>query len=216
MHTLILKKTAKGFSALRARDPALPQRLRPAFILFDGQKSIADVMALLPVSGGRLQVLEDIKLLTQHGLLELLRPHPSTPSWSTETSVRLSSPDDEPFLDSAYADSAYPAIHKPATRESHLPASHHTSAPLQVSDPESRYMQAYAVTSRLVSELGLKGFRLQLAVEKAQGYHGLVALLPRMHELIDAQKLRAVEQILLAPDEVSVHASNAPLPAIIS
>ncbi len=76
-------------------------------------------------------------------------------------------------------------------------------------------MQAYAMTHKLVSELGLRGFRLQLAVEKAQSYHGLVALLPRMRELIDAQKLRPLEKILLAPDELSVHASNAQHPATI-
>ena len=222
MHTLILKKTAKGLSTLRARDPLLPQRLRPAFILFDGQKSIADVMELLPSNRGRLQVLEDIKMLTQHGLLELLRTPSSTPSWSIETSVRLSSPDNEPFMDSAYADSAFPASQpaatpapKPLPRSARLQASRHASAPIQVSDPDNRYMQAYAMTHKLVSELGLKGFSLQLAVEKAQSYHGLVALLPRMRELIDAQKLRPVEKILLAPDAVSVHASNAQQPAII-
>ena len=71
------------------------------------------------------------------------------------------------------------------------------------------------MASVLVSELGLRGFRLQLMLEKAQGYQGLVALLPRMRDLIDAKKLRAVEKILLAPDEVSVPASNAPSPAII-
>ncbi|MBB6577884.1 hypothetical protein HNP33_001952 [Comamonas odontotermitis] len=76
-------------------------------------------------------------------------------------------------------------------------------------------MKAYAIVGQLVGELGLKGFRLQLAVEKAQGYEGLVALLPRLREAIDARKLRAVEKILLAPDAVSVPASNAPTPAII-
>ncbi len=135
MHTLILKKTAKGLSALQARDPSLPQRLRPALILFDGQKSIAEVMELLPRNRGRLQVLEDIKLLTQHGLLELLRLPPTTPSWTVETSVRLCTPDDdEPFMDSAYADSAYPhsppaatPAPKPLAQNARLQASRHAS-----------------------------------------------------------------------------------------
>ena len=125
-------------------------------------------------------------------------------------------------MDSAYADSTFPISQpaaspapKPAAYDARLQASRHASAPVQVSDPESRYMQAYAMAHKLVSELGLKGFRLQLAVEKAQSYHGLVALLPRMGELIDAQKLRPLEKILLAPDEVSVPASNAQQPSII-
>jgi hypothetical protein len=36
-----------------------------------------------------------------------------------------------------------------------------------------------------------------------------------MNELIDAKKMRPLEKILLAPDSVSVPASNAPSPAII-
>ncbi|MEG0921549.1 MAG: hypothetical protein RSD57_01895 [Comamonas sp.] len=219
MHTLILKKTVKGLEALRARDPSLPQRLRPAFILFDGQKSIAQVMELLPSNRGRLQVLEDIKLLTQQGMLELLRP---AATWSVESDLRLSSPDNEPFTDSAYADSTFThsqpnasAVPSPSPVDARIQASRHASTPAQVSNPEARYMQGYAMASQLVSELGLKGFRLQLSVEKAQSYQGLVALLPRMNELIDAKKMRPLEKILLAPDSVSVPASNAPSPAII-
>lgn len=218
MQTLILKKTDKGLEALRARDPALPQRLRPAFIMFDGSKSIEQVMALLPASNGRLQVLEDIKLLVQQGLLELLRP-----AQASEVSGWLASPANPASEPHFLEDTAQAAVEapqatpapQPLSREERQAASRHASAPVQVSDPTERYMKAYAVASVLVSELGLRGFRLQLMLEKAQGYQGLVALLPRMRDLIDAKKLRAVEKILLAPNEVSVPASNAPSPAII-
>ena len=215
MQTLILKKTDKGLEALRVRDPALPQRLRPAFIMFDGSKSVEQVMALLPANNGRLQVLEDIKILVQQGLLELLRPAPAS-----EVTGWLASPASEPqFLEdtvqaAAEAPQATPTP-QPPSRQERQAASRRASASVQVSDPTDRYMKAYAVASVLVSELGLRGFRLQLMLEKAQGYQGLVALLSRMRELIDAKKLRAVEKILLAPDEVSVPASNAPSPAII-
>ena len=60
MQTLILKKTDKGLEALRARDPVLPPRMRTAFILFDGNKSVEQVIELLPGNTGRLQLLEDI------------------------------------------------------------------------------------------------------------------------------------------------------------
>ncbi|MFG5778343.1 hypothetical protein ACFIQF_14860 [Comamonas sp. J-3] len=218
MQTLILKKTDKGLEALRARDPALPQRLRPAFIMFDGSKSIEQVMALLPASNGRLQVLEDIKLLVQQGLLELLRPAPASEvtGWLASPVNPASEPQllEDTVQAEVEAPHATPAP-QPLSREERHAASRHASAPVQVSDPTDRYMKAYAVASVLVSELGLRGFRLQLMLEKAQGYQGLVALLPRMRDLIDAKKLRAVEKILLAPDEVSVPASNAPSPAII-
>ncbi len=208
MQTLILKKTDKGLEALRARDPALPPRMRTAFILFDGNKSVEQVIELLPGNTGRLQLLEDIKLLIQQGLLELLRP-----TQSGELGGRPAQ------LSAAPATARERAAAAPAPQTSladeRQQAARHTSAPVQVSDPTDRYMKAYATVGQLVSELGLKGFRLQLAVEKAQGYDGLVALLPRLRESIDAKKLRAVEKILLAPDAVSVPASNAPTPAII-
>ena len=225
MQTLILKKTDKGLEALRARDPALPVRMRPTFILFDGHKSIEQVMHLLPPSNGRLQVLDDIKALVQHGLLELLRPqapaqaHAHAHAQASEIGGWLSSPASDPIiLDETVTQIAAQPAATPAPKplaDERIAAARHASAPVQVSDPDERYMQAYAVANQLVSELGLRGFRLQLSVEKAQGYQGLVALLPRMRELIDARKLRAVEKILFAADEVSVAASNAPSPAII-
>ncbi|MFE1571755.1 hypothetical protein [Comamonas odontotermitis] len=209
MQTLILKKTDKGLEALRARDPALPPRMRTAFILFDGNKSVEQVIELLPGNTGRLQLLEDIKLLIQQGLLELLRP-----AQAGEVGGWLNHPSETPGAAHepvAPASAAPP----PSLAEERQQAARHTIAPAQVSDPTDRYMKAYPVASQLVSELGLKGFRLQLALEKAQGYEGLVALLPRLREAIEAKKLRAVEKILLAPDAVSVPASNAPTPAII-
>lgn len=209
MQTLILKKTDKGLEALRARDPALPPRMRTAFILFDGNKSVEQVIELLPGNTGRLQLLEDIKLLIQQGLLELLRP-----AQAGEVGGWLNHPSEAPGAAHepvAPASAAPP----PSLADERQQAARHTIAPAQVSDPTDRYMKAYPVASQLVSELGLKGFRLQLALEKAQGYEGLVALLPRLREAIEAKKLRAVEKILLAPDAVSVPASNAPTPAII-
>lgn len=209
MHTLILKKTDKGLEALRTRAPELPQRLRPLFILFDGQKSITQVLDMMPSEQGRLAVLAEVKQLAQHGLLALKHPPVRTPSGAAESPAQAGNPDERFFLDSSFGRFSSDAPQSPPA-----PAQH-TSAPTQVHDPNQRYMQAYATASQLVSELGLKGFRLQLHVEKAQGYQDLVALLPRMRELIDARKLRPLEHILLAPDGMGVPASNAPTPAII-
>ena len=211
MQTLILKKTDKGLEALRARDPALPPRMRTAFILFDGNKSVEQVIELLPGNTGRLQLLEDIKLLIQQGLLELLRP-----AQGGEVGGWLNHSSEAPgAAHEPAAPAPATAAPPPSLADERQQAARHTIAPAQVSDPTDRYMKAYPVASQLVSELGLKGFRLQLALEKAQGYEGLVALLPRLREAIEAKKLRAVERILLAPDAVSVPASNAPTPAII-
>lgn len=192
MHTLILKKTDKGMEALRARDPALPHRMRPAFIMFDGQKSIEQVMALSSSTGGQLQVLEDIKQLLQQGLLELLRSgDASLPSASTNE-----------LIDSL-------AVPAQAASPAAAPAAQ-LAAPAAISDPSERYIKAYAAASQLVSGLGLKGFRLQLQLEKAQGYDGLVAVLPKLREVIDAKKLRPIEAILFGPHEASTPVKPAP------
>lgn len=42
------------------------------------------------------------------------------------------------------------------------------------------YQQAYPVATRITAQLGLRGFRLNLAVEAASGYDDLVALLPKI------------------------------------
>ena len=192
MHTLILKKTDKGMEALRARDPALPHRMRPAFIMFDGQKSIEQVMALAPSAGGQLQVLEDIKQLLQQGLLELLR--------SGDASQAPPSASD--LMDSL-------AVPAPTAQPAAAPAAPLTTS-AAISDPGERYIKAYAAASQLVSGLGLKGFRLQLQLERAQGYDGLVAILPKLREVIDAKKLRPIEAILLGSNESSTPVKPAP------
>lgn len=189
MHTLILKKTDKGMEALRARDPALPHRMRPAFIMFDGQKSIEQVMALAPSAGGQLQVLEDIKQLLQQGLLELLRSGDASQA----------SPSASDLMDSL-------AVPAPSAQPAAAPLT--TSA--AISDPGERYIKAYAAASQLVSGLGLKGFRLQLQLERAQGYDGLVAILPKLREVIDAKKLRPIEAILLGSNESNTPVKPAP------
>lgn len=195
MHTLILKKTDKGMEALRARDPALPHRMRPAFIMFDGQKSIEQVMALSSSAGGQLQVLEDIKQLLQQGLLELLR--------SGDASQPTASTND--LIDSL----AVPTQPAPPAAAVAAPAAP-LAAPAAISDPGERYIKAYAAASQLVSGLGLKGFRLQLQLEKAQGYDGLVAVLPKLREVIDAKKLRPIEAILFGSNEANMSVKPVP------
>ena len=198
MQSLILKKTDKGMEALRARDPSLPHRMRPAFIMFDGQKSIEQVMALAPSAGGQLQVLEDIKQLLQQGLLELLRPSDAGQPASNVSDIidSLAVPAPMPPPAAAVAPVAAPAA-----------ASNPAAA---ISNHSERYIKAYAAASQLVSGLGLKGFRLQLQLEKAQGYDGLVAILPKLREVIDAKKLRPIEVILFGSNEANTPIKPAP------
>lgn len=167
MDSLVLKKTDKGLEALRTRDPALPKRLRTAFILFDGQKSVAQVLRLLPGAPNGI-ALSDITDMLQSGWLVLLNPStaPEMPARGLEVSS-----------DTAAA----------------LAALQHSGVP----DHAQRYQQAYSMVMAIVGQMGLRGFRLQLALEKASGYDDLVAMLPRLRTAIDAAQMRPIEKVLL-------------------
>lgn len=61
---------------------------------------------------------------------------------------------------------------------------------------QQRYADAYPVATRLTAALGLRGFRLNLAVEAAGNYEDLVALAPRIREAVGPEKFVALEDAL--------------------
>lgn len=187
MDTLVLKKTDKGLEALRTRDPALPKRLRTAFILFDGSKNVAQVMRLLPLSPAL--ELEDIYGMLQAGWLELLNPSlaPQVPARTTPST---------------------------ATRAATAQKGELSAQRPHIRNPSERYQQAYTLASTLVGEKGLRGFTLQLALEKADGYDGLLALLPRLQSALEPRQMRQLQAILLTPDKDD-DASNTTMPVLI-
>lgn len=156
MQAIVLQKTAFGAVALKTRNPILPQRLRAAFILFDGHKTVEQVTAMMPASGPGALSADDVQALLQLGLLV------------NANSIQV---------EDVSAEVAVEAVAEPM-------------------DPSQSYLRAYPLACALAAELGLRGFRLQLAVEKAQGYDGLVALLPKLREAITADKLRPLEALL--------------------
>lgn len=63
--------------------------------------------------------------------------------------------------------------------------------------PQDRYAQAYPLAVQLTSSLGLRGFTLNLAVEAAADFDGLVALLPRMQKTLGNEACAPLARILL-------------------
>ncbi|MDD2924679.1 hypothetical protein [Rhodoferax sp.] len=55
-------------------------------------------------------------------------------------------------------------------------------APEPDKTPQQRYAAAMPLATKVTASLGLRGFRLNLAVEAASGYDDLLALLPRIQE----------------------------------
>jgi len=54
------------------------------------------------------------------------------------------------------------------------------------------------IATKLTAGLGLRGFRLNLAVEAAQGYEGLLALLPKIQDAVGVKPCVALERALKA------------------
>lgn len=62
--------------------------------------------------------------------------------------------------------------------------------------PQERYSDAHPVATRLTAGLGLRGFRLNLAVEAAGSYEDLVALAPKIREAVGPERFAALDSAL--------------------
>ena len=158
-------KTALAAQALKQRDAALMSpRQRAALILFDGKRSVNEV--LRQTAGLGVQP-DDIAQLVSNGLL----------SADTDAPDAL-----------APADFGGSTLSPPSV----LP-----DPGLTTDEQQRRYQVAYPLATQLTAALGLRGFRLNLAVERADGYAGLLHLLPQIEAAAGADKaagLRAAMQ----------------------
>jgi hypothetical protein len=85
----IFKKTDKGQTALKLRDPSLSQKLRTLLILIDGKKNIGELSPLLP---GELNLNERLQELLNAELIEeVVQTNASLPIRNTETESIASS-----------------------------------------------------------------------------------------------------------------------------
>lgn len=61
---------------------------------------------------------------------------------------------------------------------------------------QERFARAWPIATQITAGLGLKGFRLNLAVEAAAGYEDLRDLLPKIRDAVGAEKAKPLEQAL--------------------
>ena len=168
-------KTALAAEALRQRSGGvLAQRQRTALILFDGKRSVDDV--LRQTAGLGVQ-REDITHLLDNGLLH---------DDGTKPAKSASAPPDQPSSE------------KPSQNAS---SASRTPSALTVDEQQRRYRIAYPLATQLTATLGLRGFKLNLAVEKADGYAGLRELLPKIEAAAGADRTAELRSALdgLAP-----------------
>jgi hypothetical protein len=67
---------------------------------------------------------------------------------------------------------------------------------VEVDAAQSRYKLAYPIATQLTAGMGLRGFRLNLAVEAAGSYSQLVQLFPKIQEATGVEKANALEDAL--------------------
>jgi hypothetical protein len=152
---MIYTKTELGQAALQNRALALTPRQRSAFILFDGKRSLQDV---LKTTAGLGVTVDDVTRLEELGLL------------------------------------ATPAVVVPAVTASVTTERDVEGKPSQNS--REHYSKAYPIATRLTAGLGLRGFRLNLAVEAAGDLGKLQELAPKIREAVGPEKYRELEQAL--------------------
>jgi hypothetical protein len=164
---MILVKTEAGHRVLKDRSLRLTAQQRSAFILFDGKRSVNDV-----IDAGVGVSRDDIDQLVQLGLLE--NPNGSAAIVSTGgMAAQFPSASAEP--------GSAPALPRPVDGRSN----------------QQRYKDAYPIATQLIGGLGLRGFRLNLSVEKTSTYEELLDLLPKIRSAVGPERAMALERALI-------------------
>ncbi|MFM9902894.1 MAG: hypothetical protein ACKVOT_17910 [Polaromonas sp.] len=154
------KKTELGQTALQNRSLALTPRQRSAFIMFDGKRSVDEV---IKATAGLGVTIEDVHHLVDIGLL----------AEATQTLAPIA----KAVTSTAASPTSADAV------KSRLP-------------DQALYSRAYPIATRLTADLGLRGFRLNLAVEAAGDLGKLQELAPKIKEAVGAEKFKELETAL--------------------
>lgn len=172
---MILVKTEAGHQVLKGRTLRLTPRQRSAFILFDGKRSVNDV-----VEAGMGITREDIEQMVELGLLGPTNDSRSAVKGATE--VKSVPPAARASTANEVAATAESSDARPAASER---------------SNQQRYKDAYPIATQLTGGLGLRGFRLNLSVEGTSNYEELFELLPKIRAAVGLEKAAPLERALL-------------------
>ncbi len=169
---MVLVKTPAGQEALKHRHGSLSSRQRSAFILFDGKRTTGEILAATAAMG---ITQDDVQAMIAQGLLAPV---------GGQMPAAAANP---------VAGPATPALAEaPATDLGTV------ASPVEGSgrSPMERYQAAYPIATELTAGLGLRGFRLNLAVEGAGSFEGLAALAPKIREAVGDAKFERLDKAL--------------------
>ena len=163
---MIYAKTALGVAAVKDRSTGLMPRQRSAFIMFDGKRDSSEV---LKMTSGIGVVQSDLDHLVSLGLLA--DPSPAAVH-ASEFKPSVLAPPNVVVVASVKAN-GMPTL-----------------------SAQAHYSMAYPIATRLTAALGLRGFRLNLAVEAASDLEKLKELAPRIKEAVGAEKFQDLDDAL--------------------
>lgn len=165
-------KTDEGQAAFRERSALFTSRQRAVFILFDGVRSVGEVLAAT-ASLGTTRL--DIEHMATHGF------------------VKEAAVSGTPAVAVAAGSKTAPA---PAASTAPSPAPVLNGAPTSPRTPQERYFQGRLLATQLTASLGLRGLLLNMGVESASGYDDLKALFPKIQSALGAEKCAELERVL--------------------
>lgn len=152
-------KTEIGQQAFKARSPLFSARQRTAFIMFDGNKTIEQVVS---GAAGLGLTAQDVAHMVEQGFLA---PAPGEAQLAQAQAMQAA---------------ALGAVAQSFT----------------VHSAQDRYKEAKPLATKLTAALGLRGFRLNLAVESAGGFDELLVLLPKIKDAVGAKACEELERTL--------------------
>jgi hypothetical protein len=178
---MILVKTEAGQQVFKDRSVPLSPRQRTAFILFDGKRSVDEVLA-----AGSGIAREEIDQMVELGLLQ--------PAVGSKVAAAPKAP--EPAAAGKTAATAAPQPSAGNRAPEAVKPKPAEPAPAAGRSRQQRYKDAYPIATQLTGALGLMGFRLNLQVEGTTSYEDLVALAPKIRAAVGAEKAAALDKAL--------------------
>lgn len=170
---MILVKTDTGQQVFKDRSVRLTPRQRSAFILFDGRRTVGEIFEACEGIAR-----DDIDQMIELGLLG---PAGAPLQPALAPAAQSDSPATLPVLEPAPRKIEFePAVEAPAGSRS----------------SQQRYKDAYPVATQLTGSLGLRGFRLNLAVEGTSSFEELLALAPKIRASVGPEKAAILDRAL--------------------
>ena len=166
---MFLVKTQAGQDALKDRRGGLSSRQRSAFILFDGKRTTGEILAATAAMG---ITQDDVQAMLAQGLLEPLagKSAAGQPAPLTAATAPQATAMDLGTVASVVEGSGR--------------------------SPKERYQAAYPIATALTASLGLRGFRLNLAVEGAGSFDDLANLAPKIRDAVGDAKFDPLDKAL--------------------